>query len=364
MDPIVLLVDSIFEKPLHLGLKKPQIQPEDVEKSYFPTCSSQCQHELVPFCMEKYGKFIIPDTTKKMLYHLRNNESIQKNAALFFTDPFASQFKQTVLELFYPRIFEMIQDASLTYIGFNTTDWSDLCGDLFHEAHTEIFSKFEKCQHKSNTQSEGLIWCEDLTVNIDQILRCLSNLRPQNNVWIQRFDWTDYKTWLPRVSFLLSWFERLEMVISVQSSFPFPSTFLIGYNFRPQTNVSFLDPIESTIYIKSCVRFQYLLLTQRMSSIIQHNTIRIEWLNMYPIYQKQTQNKPIDIFQLSKNQYKKDHEKYWSSVLQKRYQPAMQPPNSPNYAPNSPNYVPTSPSYYPSSPSYHPSDSTLDTIKL
>jgi hypothetical protein len=361
MDPSALLVDALFASHLQLGLNKPGVIWSDFCKTAITICplGVNCCHPLVPFSSEKYSKLMNTEITKSTLQAM---EPVQKDAALFFTDPYSSQFKQTVLEIIRPDIFQFLNRSvdldysDIVYIGYNSKEWREVWSDLRKNgiSYTNLFEYFQEYMgnHDKSLNNLGhlLLWCEDLTITMPNILLCLQKLK-KTGVWVQRFDWTNCGSWLPRLSVLVNMFERLEMVISPQSSFPFPSTFLIGYNFQMGNYNSMaqqgVEESKNTdwLTIKECIRFKYLLLTQKMTAMIQRNTIRIQWLNLYKkhrsdIFFQQKPNHPLLL-------YKNDMESYWKNI--------MQPPQSPRYAPVSPAYAPTSPSYKPpQSPNYRP----------
>lgn len=358
-DPVNLLVDSAFsgfsDNVMHLGLQKPIITNLDFCKSEITICRGEsCRHVLVPFIVEKYGKIINSEITKSTAQIIQ--KSNQKDAALFFKEPYANPFKQTILELIYPEIFISLgQNKNLIgYIGAYGREWYDVWVDLKKSEQcvaSNVIFDFRQQSHMA------LLWCDDLSVNMEQIRYMVCHGVQKQGIWIQRFDWTDVATWLPRISELVKHFTRLELVISVQSNFPFPFSYIIGYHpithSQNYSNEMIMSDMQTDwMLIRECVRLRYLEFMQKMTTLIQRNAIRIMWLNMYQKVEPQIFFHQPDSHPLIR--YRDERAKYWKNVISPVVAaiPAPQAFNSPAYCPMSPSYPAKSPNYVANSPNY------------
>jgi hypothetical protein len=357
-DPVNLLVDSAFsvfsDTTMHLGLQKPAIIEVDFCKSVTGVCDQSCRHVLVPFIVEKYGKIINSEITKSTAQIIQ--KSNQKDAALFLREPYASPFKQTVLELIYPEIYVFLEKSknSIGYIGSCGREWYDVWSDLKKSEQSVVLSDLRQ-------QSDmALLWSDDLLVTMDQIRYMVSHVAQKQGIWIQRFDWTDVATWLPRISYLTNHFSRLELVISIQSNFPFPFSYIVGYYPTHQSDSNShhtycTNDQKDWMLIRQCVRLRYLEFMQKMTALIHRNAIRIMWLNMYQKVEPQIFFQQPDSHPLIR--YRDERAKFWKNIISPPQIIPMSPaycPTSPAYAPTSPNYVQASPKYVPTSPSYVP----------
>jgi len=316
-----LLVDSVFTSLHGSGLSKPKISNADYQKLCLDVCPDpqMCKH-LAVACLETFFPLILPQANPQFGSRLKSTNNA---GALFLSEPFESRFKQTILEIL--GVFNP-DWQSVLYIGYSTRDWQELWLKLKPTILTN-----ENIRIGGN----DIYWCDDHTVSADQIFDSVRLVNPRG-LWIQRFDWNNFKFWMPIIGDLLSNFDSLQLVLSIQSAFPIPQAYIVG----KKNDIISLNFHHS---VKQCVKLSYLTFIRETFQIIYRNENRTEWLERRK-KEKYVMGEENEDFQ----NFRAEHKKYWTSIMQ----PKPVPPSSPMYSSKSPSYTPQSPSYVPTSPGY------------
>ena len=305
-----LLVDSVFTRLYGSGISKPRISEKDYKKLCIPVCpdTPHCRHAEVA-CLETFFPLILPQANPQFGSRVK---SIDSSGNLFLSQPFSSRFQQSVLE-----VLGSFQDHwdSVLYVGYNISDWHDLWRKL-----KPSITAYDNIR----TSESDIFWCDDASMSPDRIFHSIRFVK-LNGLWVQNFDWNNFKLWMPLITDLLPYFDSLELVLSIQSGFPIPKSYIVG-----RKNARF-DLQTNQCVVKQCVKLSYLSFLRETFQIIYRNENRSEWLQRRK-EQKHDKDKEFQRFQ-------EEHHKYWQNVMQ---------PKSPVYALTSPSYQP----YAPTSPSY------------
>jgi len=324
-----LLVDSVFTSLHGSGVTKPNISEKDYKKLCIRVCEDGPKHccHLPVACLETFFPLILPRANPQFGSRVKTAETA---GALFLLEPFDARFQQTVLEILATLDMNW---QSVLYVGYNISDWHE----VWRKLNPSIVAN-------DNTRIAGndIYWCDDPTIQPEYIFDSLRLVNPKG-LWIQNFDWNNFKLWMPLITDLLPYFDSLELVLSIQSGFPIPKAYIVGKR-NQQLNFQ-----QSFYMVKKCVKLSYLTFLRETFQIIYRNENRAEWFARRQEHKLilEEEDKGFQTFQL-------EHKNYWTNIIRPKPSSPVYRPISPSYQPNSPSYAPTSPSYQPKSPTYAP----------
>lgn len=364
---IKTLIEATFQESTWGGLTQPVVTSFDICPLVHSLADDEYQDDL---CVA-FDSLEFENITDKKL--LRSNDvPVYKGdkymfGALFFPEPFANCFQQTLCEVLYIELFQgckMIEFISemdcinCVYVGSVDMQglFSTVCEQVFHP---------DKWRMDMSNKADFL-WVDEIgfQVHVDTLnVGC---------IYIQAVDMNASQTWLPLVDHMRNNFEKVMFVASTQSQFPVPLTYVVCIHRKDDivplmNNNNNKETRKQPIY--STTRDAYILFRKQYSEKIYRNVKRMEYIGLY----KDVNENPFVPSMMSLfdekndlNDFRRQWDMFWSGWIrqnkQTQEQQQQQPysptapymPTSPTYTPTSPSYMPTSPSYTPTSPSYMP----------
>lgn len=262
MNPIEILVDECFHQVPSVTSRRPWVLPADIEpvRIHVQGGGVPTVNTVPPMAVDPQFP---PD----------------ERAAVFLTQPFFGRFEMTLCDL-------MLSCPVLPMQGSPADAVLMVGPHSLHDVWRNFWARIDvrNCLAYSQFDYRNVptfFYNHYTEVRDGDLLFSLASFHPAS-IWIQRAELlTDPDRWAVIVDYLRQRFDNVELVLSPQSAFPVPQSFILAYNRR--TNDFPPPPFDRhpEKIIRTDTRDAFARLHQTFRHNLERSKVRAEWIQSH-----------------------------------------------------------------------------------